>query len=118
MGRALSVRRPALDVARREAERIHAKQDAAIRRWKSAVVSWGEHDPRTRALHDETALSERDLAILESVANVAAKLEKVRDAPALKRKVDPEKAKALRDALEQQGPPPPPSTGDDEEPTH
>lgn len=104
MGRPLSVRRPTLEVARREAERIFAKQDAAIRRWKSACVSWGEHDPRTRVLHEETSLSEKDLATLESVSNIAAKLEKVTDVVP-KKKVPSEKAKAALDALEKSGPP-------------
>lgn len=117
MGRPLSVRRPTLEVARREAERIHSKQDAAIRRHKAAVIQWGEHDPRTRAFHDETALSEKDLATLESVSNIAAKLEKVTD-EVPKRKVDREKAKATLDALEQAGPPKVPAPGDDDESKH
>lgn len=117
MGRPLSIRRPTYDVVRREAERIQAKQDAAIRRWKSAVVSWGDHDPRTRELHDQTALSEKDLATLEVVANIAAKLEKVTDVPG-KTKVPSEKAKAALDALERQGPPKAPAPTEDDEPKH
>lgn len=115
MGRPLSVRRPTLEVARREAERIFAKQDAAIRRHKAAVISWGEHDPRTRVLHEETALSEKDLATLESVSNIAAKLEKVTDVVP-KKKVPSERAKAALDAMEEAGPPKvtPVSTDEDE----
>lgn len=117
MGRPLSVRRPTLEVARREAERIFAKQDAAIRRHKAAVISWGEHDPRTRALHEETALSEKDLATLESVSNIAAKLEKVTDVLP-KKKVSSEKAKAALDALEQTGPPKSTPPADEDESKH
>lgn len=117
MGRPLSVRRPTLEVARREAERIHAKQDAAIRRYNAAKVSWGEHDPRTRALHEETALSEKDLATLESVSNIAAKLEKVTDVIP-KKKVPSERAKAALDAMEQAGPPQVAPVGEDDESKH
>lgn len=117
MGRPLSLRRPTLEVARREAERIYAKQDAAIRRWKSAVVSWGEHDPRTLQLQEATALSEKDLATLEKMSSIAAKLEKVTDVP-VTRKVTSEKAKAALDALEKAGPTTVSRGADDDDSTH
>lgn len=117
MGRPLSVRRPTLEVARREAERIYAKQDAAIRRYKAAIISWGEHDPRTRALHEETSLSEKDLATLESVSTIAQKLEKVTDVVP-KKKVPSERAKAALDAMEQAGPPKVTPVGEDDESKH
>lgn len=80
MPRMPTLRRPVMETMKAEAERIRKRQGRALERLERAVKQWGS-DPEkveaVKALEEDAALTEREVATLEAAAKVAALLERV-----------------------------------------
>jgi hypothetical protein len=92
-----------------EAARIRKRQERAQARLTKAEGAWDATDPayadKFKALEEDAALSEREVATLEAAAKVAALLEKVPEKEDDEEKPVSEAEKADRLArLEQTGP--------------
>lgn len=109
MGRIVSLRRPVIETMKSEADRIRKRQQRAQARLTKAENAWDATNPdyadRFKALEEDAALSEREVATLEAAAKVAALLEKVPEKEEEEEKpiTDAEKAERL-ERLEKTGP--------------
>lgn len=109
MGRMPSLRRPVIATMVSEAARIRKRQERAQARLTKAEGAYDPTDPahfdKFKALEEDAALSEREVATLEAAAKVAALLEKVpeKDEEEEKPLTDAEKAERL-ERLEKTGP--------------
>jgi Ser/Thr protein kinase RdoA (MazF antagonist) len=81
MGRMPTARRPIIETVRAEAARIRKRQAKALTRLSRLEAQHGEDPTKTEALKaidEECALTEKEIAALEAMAKIAALLERVK----------------------------------------
>lgn len=110
MPRIPSLRRPVIETMKSESERIRKRQDRAQKRLTRGYEQWG-NDPdkaeAVKALEEDAALTEREVATLEAAAKVAALLERVPEKDEEDEKpLTPEAQRAAMERLEARGPVP------------